>query len=81
MGTELDTKNDELYFELNIKNMSNVPAGLQEERLAYILKKFELDKEQQKVFEKSTTGICAGVHDEIGLVETARVKMLFHLYG
>src|SRR5436190_2609634 len=54
--------------------MSDVPAELQEERLTYILKKFELDKEQQKLFEKSTTAICAGVHDEIGLVETARVE-------
>ncbi|KUM60508.1 hypothetical protein ACN42_g6634 [Penicillium freii] len=60
-ASELSSKSP-FYFELNVKDISEVPADLQKERINYIQQKYKLDESQTRAVQKSVFKVVAGVH-------------------
>lgn len=60
-GSELSPES-ELYFELDVREVSVLDQKLKDERLEYIQKKFKLDDSQREAVNKSVFQVVAGIH-------------------
>ncbi|CAI7637547.1 unnamed protein product [Penicillium bialowiezense] len=60
-GSELSPES-ELYFELDVREVSVLDQKLKDERLDYIEKKFKLDNSQRQAVNKSVFQVVAGIH-------------------
>jgi ATP-dependent RNA/DNA helicase IGHMBP2 len=60
-AVELDPHNQDLYFQLDVRQMSIVPEQARGERLAHINASFKTNEAQRVAMKQSTTRITAGI--------------------